>query len=260
VEVVIASDASGVADLASSVIIKAIQTNERPTLGLATGSSPLATYRKIAAAHRSGQVSFDAVSVFMLAESLGLPADHPQLYRNFLRRELLDQVGVHYANVNGPNVFADDLVAECAAYEQRIEGANGIDVQLLGIGSDGHIGFNEPGSSLGSRTRIKTLHMDTVRDNARFFDSPDDVPHHVITMGLGTILRARHLLMIASGEGKADAVAAAIEGPLSASCPGSVLQLHAHATVIVDEAAAQALSQQEYYRHAYANKPAWQHL
>jgi len=131
---------------------------------------------------------------------------------------------------------------------------------LLGIGSDGHIGFNEPGSSLGSRTRVKTLTATTRADNARFFDSPDDVPRHVVTQGLGTILDARHLLLIATGAAKAAPIAAAVEGPVSAFCPASVLQLHAHATIVVDEAAAARLELAEYYRDTYRNKPPWQPL
>ena len=145
-------------------------------------------------------------------------------------------------------------------YEALIEAAGGIDVQLLGIGSDGHLAFNEPGSSLASRTRIKTLTAQTRKDNARFFGSAEEVPTHVLTQGLGTILRARHLLLIATGDGKADAVAAAVEGPVSASCPGSVLQLHPHVTVLLDPAAAARLQRLEYYREVYAAKPAWQGL
>ena len=145
-------------------------------------------------------------------------------------------------------------------YEALIAEAGGVDVQILGIGSDGHLAFNEPGSSLASRTRIKTLTAQTRKDNARFFDSPDHVPIHVLTQGLGTILQARHLLLIATDEGKADAVAAAVEGPVSASCPASALQLHPHATLLVDPAAAGRLVRLDYYREVYAAKPAWQGL
>lgn len=259
-EVLILPTAEEVAELASSVIVEAVSSNPRAAIGVATGSTPLATYKKLIAAHRQGEVQLDGIRPFMLDEYLDLSPDHPELYRNVLKRNLLDGVDVVSAELRCPDVFATDLLDACRRYEQLIVEQGGIDVQLLGIGSDGHVGFNEPGSSLGSRTRIKTLHTDTIRDNARFFDSLDEVPRHVITQGLGTIMDARHLLLIAHGATKADAIAAAVEGPLSASCPGSVLQLHPHATVIVDEGAGAALAQQEYYRHAWANKPEWQGL
>jgi glucosamine-6-phosphate deaminase len=156
--------------------------------------------------------------------------------------------------------MAADIVAECAAYESAIKAAGGIDLQLLGIGTDGHIGFNEPTSSLASRTRIKTLSHQTRVDNARFFGSLDEVPHHVITQGIGTILESRHLVLIATGEAKADAIAHAVEGPLTAMCPASALQLHPHVTVVVDEGAAHKLKLASYYRETYAAKPAWQGL
>ena len=136
--------------------------------------------------------------------------------------------------------------------------AGGVDIQILGIGANGHIGFNEPTSSLSSRTRLKTLAPQTRADNARFFDRPDDVPTHCVTQGLGTIMDAREVLLVAQGTGKAAAVASAVEGPVSARCPGSVLQFHPHATVMLDEAAAEQLALRDYYRHTYANKPAWQ--
>jgi glucosamine-6-phosphate deaminase len=146
------------------------------------------------------------------------------------------------------------------AYERALHDAGGVDLQLLGIGTDGHIGFNEPGSSFASLTRVKTLTTQTRADNARFFDSIEDVPQHCITQGLGTILRARHLVLLAFGKGKAEAVAAAVEGPVTASLPGSAIQLHPHTTVVVDEAAATSLRFAEYYRYTFANKPAWQDL
>ena len=148
----------------------------------------------------------------------------------------------------------------CARYESLLVELGGVDVQLLGIGSDGHIGFNEPGSSLGSRTRIKTLTDETRRDNARFFGSLDEVPHHVITQGLATIGEARHLVLVATGPAKAAPVARAVEGPLTAMCPASVLQLHPHVTVVIDEGAAADLAHAEYYRAVFAGKPDWQPL
>jgi glucosamine-6-phosphate deaminase len=160
--------------------------------------------------------------------------------------------------VHVPDGGADDLEAAAEEYERALADAGGVDVQLLGIGGNGHIGFNEPTSSFGSRTRIKTLTARTRADNARFFASPDEVPLHCLTQGLGTILGARRLLLVAQGEGKAAAVAAAVEGPLTSMCPGSALQLHPRATVVVDEAAAARLTLIDHYRHVHAAKPAWQ--
>ncbi|MET0909309.1 MAG: glucosamine-6-phosphate deaminase, partial [Ilumatobacteraceae bacterium] len=162
--------------------------------------------------------------------------------------------------LHGPDVACPDVPALCARYEELLAGLGGVDLQILGIGSDGHIGFNEPGSSLGSRTRIKTLTEATRRDNARFFASLDEVPHHVVTQGLATIGEARHVVLVATGEAKAAPIARAVEGPLTAMCPASVLQLHPHATVVVDEAAASGLGLADYYRSVYAGKPSWQHL
>jgi glucosamine-6-phosphate deaminase len=204
------------------------------------------------------------VTCFNLDEYVGLPAPdggvHEQSYRATIARELTDGLGIRPEQVNGPDPSPDGLPSAGERYEALIAQAGGVDVQFLGIGSDGHLAFNEPGSSLASRTRIKTLTAQTRKDNARFFGSPDEVPSHVLTQGLGTILEARHLLVIATGEGKAEAVAASVEGPLSASCPASVLQLHPHVTVLLDPAAAARLDRLGYYREVYAAKPAWQGL
>jgi glucosamine-6-phosphate deaminase len=174
--------------------------------------------------------------------------------------EFAAEIDIDPDAIDGPNGEAADVAAECARYDAAIAASGGVDVQLLGIGSDGHIGFNEPGSSLVSRTRVKTLTRRTREDNARFFHSADEVPHHVVTQGLGTILEARHLVLVALGEGKADALAASVEGPLAASCPASVIQMHPHVTVVVDEGAASALGSSDYYRYALSEKPTWQHF
>jgi glucosamine-6-phosphate deaminase len=163
--------------------------------------------------------------------------------------------------VQGPDGLAEDLQAACAAYEAAIAAAGGVDLQLLGVGTDGHVAFNEPGSSLASRTRIKTLTRQTREDNARFFDGDvEAVPRHCLTQGLGTIMAARHLVLLATGRGKAEAVHRVVEGAVSAMWPGSVLQMHPHVTVLVDDAAASRLQLADYYRQTYASKPAWQGL
>jgi glucosamine-6-phosphate deaminase len=175
-------------------------------------------------------------------------------------REFTARVNIDPANVHGPDGQAADIPAACSAYEDAIRDAGGVDLQLLGLGTDGHVGFNEPGSSLASRTRIKTLVEQTRRDNARFFGSLAEVPQHVLTQGLGTILEARHLVLLATGARKAQPVHDLAEGPVAALCPASVLQLHPHVTVLLDEAAASSLRLADYYRHSYEHKPSWQGL
>lgn len=261
-EVVIVDDADGAAAVVGRVIVDAVRAKPDAVLGLATGSSPLGAYRYVIDAIRSGAVSLAGATAVLLDEYVGLPPDHAEGYRAFIRREFVDYTDLPADRLFGPNVHVDgaDLPATCIAYEALLGELGGVDVQLLGIGSDGHIGFNEPGSSLASRTRVKTLTDQTRHDNARFFGSVDAVPRHVVTQGLATILDARHLVLIACGPGKAAPVAAAVEGPLCARVPASVLQLHPHATVVVDAAAASRLELADYYREAYAHKPKWQRL
>lgn len=258
-EVVPLSSARDVGALAADIVTALVRRSPEAVLGLATGSSPLPAYRELVRRHRAGDgPSYDAVRCFTLDEYVGLEADHPQTYRETIFRELTDDLGIARERVFSPDPDPVGLPTAGEAYEAAIAAAGGIDVQVLGIGTDGHLAFNEPGSSLASSTRLKTLTEQTRRDNARFFEGIDEVPRHVLTQGLGTILRARHVLLIALGEEKAAAVAAAIEGPLSASCPASVLQLHRHATVLLDHAAAGRLTRLDHYREVHAGKPAWQ--
>jgi glucosamine-6-phosphate deaminase len=260
-EVVPLATSDEIAAVAADTVEELVRGRPDAVLGLATGSSPLPLYRELVRRHRAGDApSYDAVTVFLLDEYVGLPAGHPQSYRATIHREVTDDLGIDRGSVRGPDPDPDRLSEAGHRYEEALLAAGGIDVQILGIGRDAHLAFNEPGSSLASLTRIKTLTDRTRADNARFFGSTDDVPRHVLTQGLGTILRARHLLLLATGAAKAEAVAAAVEGPLSASCPASVLQLHPHATVLVDEDAAARLQRADHYREVYAGKPAWQGL
>jgi glucosamine-6-phosphate deaminase len=259
-EVVIVDAPEEAGVLVGGAIAALVDATPTAVLGLATGSSPVVVYRDLARRHGAGELSLAQVQAFQLDEYVGLPPDHPQSYRSFIGRELEAHVDLADGAVQAPDVQSGDLVAACAAYEREIAAAGGVDLQLLGIGSDGHIGFNEPGSSLASRTRIKTLTDQTRRDNARFFASLDEVPRHVVTQGVGTILEARHLVLLAFGAAKAAAVAAAVEGPVTAMVPGSALQLHPHATVVVDEPAAAGLRLAGYYRETWAHKPSWQGL
>ena len=247
------------ARLAADAVEALVRARPAAVLGLATGSSPLPAYRELVRRHEAGTgPAYGGVRCFLLDEYVGLPAGHPQTYRETIFRELTDALGIARERVASPD--ATDPEHAGPRYEDAIRAAGGVDLQVLGIGGDGHLAFNEPGSSLASATRIKTLTERTRRDNARFFGSVDEVPRHVLTQGLGTILRARHLLLVAAGAGKAEAVAAAVEGPVTASCPASVLQLHPHATVLLDEAAASRLERAGYYREVFASKPEWQGL
>lgn len=260
-EVVPLSSAEEVASLAADAIEAAVRTRTSPVLGLATGSTPLPTYRELVRRHVAGVgPSYEGVRCFNLDEYVGLPPGHPESYRATIARELTDALGIAPDRVHGPDPTPEGLPTAGERYEAALEAAGGVDVQVLGIGTDGHLAFNEPGSSLGSLTRLKTLTEETRHDNARFFGSIDEVPRHVLTQGLGTILRARHLLLLATGAGKARALAAAVEGPLTASCPASVLQLHPHVTVLCDAPAAAGLARRDHYREVYDAKPAWQAL
>jgi glucosamine-6-phosphate deaminase len=227
-------------------------------MGLATGSTPVLLYREMIKWHKEQGLDFSKVTTFNLDEYVGLSADHHASYHRFMHENLFDGINVPEENIHIPDGTAKDIPAFCVQYDREIDAAGGIDIQVLGIGSDGHLGFNEPTSSFASRTRIKTLDEQTIQDNQRFFKSGETVPHHVITMGIGNIMEARTCLLLAFGENKADAVAGMIEGPVTAMLPGSVLQFHADTKVILDEAAAAKLKKADYYKWVYSNKPEWQ--
>lgn len=259
-EVVIVDGRTSGAALVADAIAAVLAHSARPVLGLATGSTPEPVYDQLAKRHARGELSFARCRAFLLDEYVGLPADHPESYRSVIRREVVDRLDLPADAVRGPDGNAADLPRACADYDTAVRAAH-VDLQLLGVGTDGHVGFNEPGSSLASRTRIKTLTAQTRQDNARFFGGDvDAVPRHVLTQGIGTILAAQHLVLLAWGAGKAEAVAALVEGPVTAMMPASALQLHPHATVVVDRAAAAKLRLADYYRETYAAKPEWQGL
>ena len=258
-EVVILDEPATLAELAADAIGELLKRRPDAVLGLATGSSPLAVYDELGARFERGELSFAAARGFTLDEYVGLPADHPQRYRTVIDRDLVSRVDFGPGAVSGPDGSASDIPEACAAYEQAIAAAGGVDLQILGIGTDGHIAFNEPGSSFASRTRIKTLTRQTRLDNARFFGGDvDAVPTHCLTQGLGTIMEARHIVLLATGTAKAEAVHQLVEGPVSALWPATILQHHRHVTVLLDEAAASRLQLGQYYRETYAGKPTWQ--
>lgn len=247
-EVIVLPTAADVDMRAADVV--AAQVSRRPdtVLGVATGSSPLGTYRELARRQAQGSLELSGIRCFALDEYVGLPAGHPACYASVLEREVARPFGLPTSQVRVPDGSRPDLERACRDYEETITRSGGIDLQILGIGANGHIGFNEPTSSMSSRTRVKALSAQTRSDNARFFDDPGDVPAHCLTQGLGTILDARRVLLVAQGGHKAAAVAAAVEGPVSAMCPASVLQFHQAVTVVVDEAAAAGLALTDYYQ------------
>jgi glucosamine-6-phosphate deaminase len=221
-----------------------------PVLGLATGSSPVPAYTELIRRHREEGLSFAGARAFLLDEYVGLAAGHEQSYHRFIRENFTSQVDLEDAAVISPDGAAADPEVEAADYDRRIVEAGGVDLQILGIGSNGHIAFNEPGSSLASRTRVIGLTRRTIADNARFFENAQDVPVRAISQGLGTIREARRIVLTASGEHKAEAVAQLAEGAISARWPATSLQLHPDVTVVVDEGAASRLELADYYRYA----------
>jgi len=255
-EVIILPTPAEATSVAARLVARLIREKPAAVIGLASGSTPELLYRELVAL----RLDWSRLTTFNLDEYVGLAREHPQAYHSFMREHLFRHVNLSPANVNLPDGLAADVPAACESYERKIQAAGGLDLQLLGIGTEGHIGFNEPSSSLASRTRIKTLTPQTRRDNAKYFGGEEKVPHHVLTMGIGTILDARHCLLLAFGAKKARAIAGAIEGPVSAMNPASALQLHAKVTVCLDEAAATHLRMQDYYRWVYEQKPDWQKI
>ena len=255
-EIIIQPTAQAATNVAARIIARLLREKPDAVLGLATGSTPLLLYRTLIEMN----LDWSKVTTFNLDEYIGLPREHPQSYHSFMWENLFQHVNITKKNIHIPDGNAADIPKFCSDYEAQIRAAGGIDIQVLGIGTDGHIGFNEPTSSLASRTRIKTLTQQTCKDNARFFGSEAKVPHHVITMGIGTIMEARTNLLLAFGANKADAIAEAVEGPVTSINPASVLQMHPSVKVCLDEPAASKLKRADYYRWVYDNKPEWQKI
>jgi glucosamine-6-phosphate deaminase len=253
-EIVIQPTQEAATSIAARLIARLLNTKPNAVLGLATGSTPLLLYRELA----QMKLDWRRVTTFNLDEYVGLTPQHPASYHYFMQENLFRHVNIPAKNIHIPDGMTANVPAFCERYEKQIRDAGGIDLQLLGIGSDGHIGFNEPTSSLASRTRMKTLTELTRRDNAKHFGGEAQAPHHVITMGIGTIMESRHCLLLAFGKKKARAIAGAVEGPITAMNPASALQLHAKTTICLDEAAASFLKMRKYYRWVFDNKPDWQ--
>ena len=239
---VIKQDYDAISKEGARMVAELVRKKPDSVLGFATGSSPIRLYKELIYLHREEGLDFSKVTTFNLDEYVGLLPEHEHSYHYFMWETLFKHINVHPRYVHIPDGMADDVEAHCKWYEERIQEAGGIDLQILGIGSNGHIAFNEPGSSLGSRTCIAMLTEKTRQDNARFFESIDQVPKYAITMGIGTIMDARKLVLLASGKDKAEAIKRAIEGPISVMVPATIVQMHPHATVLVDEEAASMLS------------------
>jgi glucosamine-6-phosphate deaminase len=254
VEVIVLATPAEVAEAAAALVAQVVIAKPKAVIGFATGSSPLGIYAALARRAGSRQLDFSSVTGFALDEYVGLSPSDPRSYASVIDREVTARLGLRRDNVHVPDGEAHDLGAACSAYEAAIDAAGGVDIQILGLGANGHIGFNEPTSSLVSHTRVKTLAQRTLSDNARFFANAESVPTHCVTQGLGTIMRARKIVLVAQGATKAAAVAAVVEGPVSSMWPGSVLQNHEHVVVLVDSAAGAQLCLRDYYQQIQEHK------
>ena len=259
-EIIIQTDSTSASVLAAGIVGRLIREKRDCVLGLATGETPVKLYRELVRMHREEELDFSRVTTFNLDEYVGLSSDHPASYHHYMEENLFSLVNIPHHRIHVPDGMAPEVPEYCQQYEGAIQAAGGIDIQILGIGGDGHIGFNEPTSSLASRTRIKTLSEQTRRDNAHQFGDPGKVPHHVITMGVGTIMQSRMCLLLAFGEKKAKAVTKMVEGPVTSMVPASILQMHPQAKIFLDESAASQLEKREYYQWVFDHKPDWQRI
>ncbi len=256
-EVIIRPTTQEAVHLTARLIADAINAKPEFKLGLATGATMEAVYADLAAMNQRKEVDFSLVKTYNLDEYIGLPPEDKNSYRYYMNHHLFSRINIDMRNTNLPDGMAKDEIAEGERYEAAIRDCGGIDLQLLGIGSDGHIGFNEPISSLAGRTRSKALTPATYVQNSIYFNPPESMPRRAFTMGVGTILDAKRIIMLITGAKKAGIAAKAIEGPVTSMVTGSALQLHPHTVVILDEAAAAALTQKDYYNWVFANEPEW---
>jgi glucosamine-6-phosphate deaminase len=257
-EIIIQPDSQQASQIAARIVSRLVREKPHAVLGLATGNTPLLLYKNLVAMHRESGLDFSDVTSFNLDEYVGVPPAHPLSFHSYMWAHLFSHINMPKERINIPDGLTADIPAACRKYEQAIRSAGGIDVQILGIGTNGHIGFNEPSSSLSSRTRIKTLTDETRLAAAAAFGGQESVPTHVITMGLGTIMDSKLCLLLAFGKKKAEAVARTIEGPITAMVPGSVLQLHPRTVLILDKDSASDLKMADYYTWVFEHKPQWQ--
>ena len=257
-EILIRDSMESGAKVGARVVKKIIKSNNKTVLGLATGDTPLRMYHELIQMNESGELSFQNCTTFNLDEYVGLSREDERSYFYYMMSNFFGRVDIDKKNVYLPDGNAEDLREACRKYEQQIKDAGGIDLQVLGIGANGHIGFNEPTGSFASRTWVKILSEQTIHDNSMYFDKQEEVPRHVVTMGIATIMESRHCLLLANGAKKADAIRKMIEGPISASCPASILQMHPRVTIVLDEEAAYLLTFKDHYKWVEKNKLDWQ--
>jgi glucosamine-6-phosphate deaminase len=257
-EIIIQPDSQQASQVAARIVARLVRGKPHAVIGFATGNTPLHLYKNLVRMHREGSLDFSGVTTFSLDEYVGIPPTHPSSFHSYMWAHLFSQINIPNGRIHIPDGMTEDIPACCRKYEEDIKSAGGIDIQILGIGTNGHLGFNEPTSSLSSRTRIKTLTEQSRLDTAAAFGGQENVPSHVITMGLGTILDSRMSLLLAFGKKKARAIALTVEGPLKASVPSTVLQLHPRAVLILDKDAASELKMADYYTWVYEHKPDWQ--
>ncbi len=257
-EVIICKNSEEASDMAARLLKNQVVQKKQSVLGLATGNTPLPLYEKFVQYVKNEDVDLSQITSFNLDEYVGIASDHPSSYAQYMQKHFLEPLQLRGDQVQIPDGQAEDIAKECEQYEKRIYQRGPIDLQILGLGQDGHIGFNEPGSSLGSRTRLKSLTEETRRVNAKGFSSLEAVPRHVITMGIQTIMDSRKIALLAFGESKAEAVAQMVEGPVSANSPATVLQFHPRVKVFLDPESASKLKNSEYYQEVFTHKPPWQ--
>lgn len=236
-EIIKVKDYDAMSDAACSIVVDRLNSLEKPVLGLATGSTPEGLYKRMTEKYKQGALSLKNVTSFNLDEYVGIERTDPNSYYYFMKTKLFDHVDIPLENTHVPNGVAPDLKQECETYEEAIKRAGGIDLQLLGIGANDHIGFNEPGTPFTSKTHVVDLEQSTIEANSRFFDSIEDVPTQAITMGIDTIMSSKEILLIISGEAKAEALANLLNGDVTEEIPASVLKKHPNFTLIADEAA-----------------------
>jgi len=258
VEVIIQPNRETAAFLVARIVAHDLRANSHLVLGLATGTTMERVYRNLVRMHKDEHLDFSLCSTFNLDEYVGLFPTDQNSYRHYMEHHLFRHVNIDVRNTHLPNGMADNLDEECRQYERLIQRFGGIDLQLLGIGKAGHIGFNEPLSALRSRTRVKALTPTTMTQNSALFGGEDKMPRRAITMGVGTIIEARRCVLLATGSSKAAVLAQAVEGPITSMVTASALQLHPRCTVVVDEEAATELKEKNYYRWIFENEPEWE--
>lgn len=259
-EVVILENSEECSAYAARIAASWLKKKPNTVLGLPTGRTPLNFYRQLIRMYQEEGLSFKQAVTFNLDEYVGIGKDHPASYANFMQQNLFRFIDANPENIHIPDGLCHDVELECQSYEEMIKSAGGIDLQFLGIGGNGHIAFNEPGSSFASRTRVKTLTEKTIQDNSPEFGGTENVPMHVMTMGIGSIMEAKQIVLLAFGESKAEVIRQMVEGPLTASVPASILQMHPKATIVIDRQAASKLERSDYYQWVFNNRPDWQRL